>query len=322
MTLCSRRGVTTKKKRLKIISSKYPLKTAKKEAEGRTNMKSENTKLSCEWKLYTDGAASSDRSGSRLMLIDPEGKKYTYALRFRFKATNNEAEYEALLDGLRIAQDMEIISLVIFIDSQLLALNKKADALSKLASMTFKHLTKEVLVEVLLKRSIEEKETLQVETKEEESWMTLINEYLVSGLLLEDLKESRKIRVKAPQYKLIRGSLYRRPFYTPWLCYVASPQTNEIVKELHKGSWGFNAEPCSMVVKITKKGYYWPSMYRDAAKVIQDCKKCKEQSEIRKAAVDGAITARNGWPFSHWGINIRGPLPTSLRGLKFLAIAI
>ncbi|GKB39806.1 reverse transcriptase domain-containing protein [Tanacetum coccineum] len=87
--------------------------------------------------------------------------------------------------------------------------NKKADALSKLASMTFEHLTKEVLVEVLSKRSIEEKEILHVETKEGESWITHIHEYLVSGLLPEDPKESRKIRVKAPQYKLIKGKIHR-----------------------------------------------------------------------------------------------------------------
>ncbi|GJZ03070.1 hypothetical protein Tco_0521031 [Tanacetum coccineum] len=204
--------------------------------EGRTDTKSKNTKLSCEWKLYTDGAASSDGSGTGLMLIDPEGKEYTYA-------------HEALLVGLRITQDMEII--------------------------------------------------LQVETKEEEIWMTPIHEYLVSGLLPEDPKESRKIRVKAPQYKLIRGSLYRRSFYTPWLRCVASPQTDDIVKEIHEGSCDFNAEPRSMVVRITKQGYYWSSMYRDTAKVIKDCKKCKEQSAIRKAVENSAITAGNGWSFSH-----------------------
>nr|GEX67909.1 reverse transcriptase domain-containing protein [Tanacetum cinerariifolium] len=46
--------------------------------------------------------------------------------------------------------------------------NKKADALSKLALMNFEHLTKEELVEVLARRSIEEKEVLQVEAKEDE----------------------------------------------------------------------------------------------------------------------------------------------------------
>ncbi|GJT14331.1 reverse transcriptase domain-containing protein [Tanacetum coccineum] len=238
-----------KKEMPKYFLIEVLLEESRKEAEGRTDTKSENTKLSYEWKLYTNGAASSDGSGVGLMLIDPEGKEYTYALRFRFETTKNKAEYEALLPGLRIAQDMEIISLAIFVDSQLLVnqikgtyaakqpmireylqktkevlkgfdsytiehirrnQNKKADALSKLASMTFEHLTKNVLVEVLSKRSIEEKEILQVETKEEESRMTPIYEYLVSGLLPKDPKESRKIRVKAPQYKLIRGSLYRR----------------------------------------------------------------------------------------------------------------
>ncbi|GKB64457.1 reverse transcriptase domain-containing protein [Tanacetum coccineum] len=214
-------------------------------------------------------------------LGDPKGKEYTYALRFGFETKNNKAEYEALLAELRISQDMEIVCLAIFADSQLLVNQIK------------------VLVKVLSKRSIEEKEILQVETKEEESWMTPIHEYLVSGLLTEDPKESRKIRVKAPQYKLIRGRLYQRSFYTPWLRCVASPQTDDIVKEIHEGSCGFNAEPRSMVVRITKQGYYWSSMYRDTAKVIKDYKKCKEQSAIRKAVENGAITTGNGWSFSH-----------------------
>ncbi|GJW67111.1 reverse transcriptase domain-containing protein [Tanacetum coccineum] len=237
-----------------------PLEDNKKKEEEKADTKSMKTELSCEWKLFTDRAASSDGSGAGLMLIDPEGKEYTYALRFGFETTNNEAEYEALLAGLRTSPPLKITkwkqrccqtvnqikgtytakqpTIREYLQKTKEALkdfdsytiehirrnqNKKADALSKLASMTFKHLTKEVLVEVLPKRSIEYKEILQVETKEGESWMTPIHEYLVSGLLLEDLKESRKIRVKAPQYKLIRGNLYRRSFYTPWLCCVASP---------------------------------------------------------------------------------------------------
>nr|GEV73964.1 reverse transcriptase domain-containing protein [Tanacetum cinerariifolium] len=81
--------------------------------------------------------------------------------------------------------------------------NKKADALSKLALMTFEHLTKEVLVKFLTKKSIEEKEVLEVETQERKSWMDPIREYLLSGLFPEDTREARKIRIQAPQYKLI-----------------------------------------------------------------------------------------------------------------------
>ncbi|GJZ57935.1 reverse transcriptase domain-containing protein [Tanacetum coccineum] len=307
-----------------------------------------------KWKLYTDGASSPDGAGAGLMLIDPTGKEYTYALRFEFKTTNNEAEYEALLARLRIAQEMEITKVAIFLDSQLVVnqikgtyaakqlsiksylqkvktalkgfegytvehvrrnQNKKADALSKLASMTFEHLTKEVLVEVLAKRSIEEKEVMKVEIKEKRSWMSPIQEYLLSGLLPEDMKEARKIRIQVLQYKLIQGNLYKRSFFEPWLRCITPPQTDKIIKEIHEGSCRFNAEPRSMVVRITKQGYYWLSMHREAAKAIQDCNKCKEQSVIWKAGADGAIKVGSTWLFSHRGIHILGPLPMAPGGL-------
>ncbi|XP_071695851.1 uncharacterized protein [Rutidosis leptorrhynchoides] len=145
-----------------------------------------------EWKLFTDGASSSNGSGAGLMLINPGGQEFTYALRFEFNTTNNEAEYEALLAGLRIAKEMKIEHLRAFVDSQLVAnqvreliesfrsftiehvrrsQNNKANALSKLASITFAHLAKEVLVEVLEKRSIEVKEVHDLITDEENTWM-------------------------------------------------------------------------------------------------------------------------------------------------------
>nr|GEU89592.1 ribonuclease H-like domain-containing protein [Tanacetum cinerariifolium] len=242
---------------------------------------------------------------------DPKGKEYTYALRFEFETINNEAKYEALLAGLWIAQEMEIAKVAIILDSQLLVnqikgtftakqtsikdylqkvkttlrgfeeytvehvcrnQNKKADGLSKLASMTFEHLTKEVLVKVLTKRSIEEKEVLKVDIHERKSWIDPIYEYRPSRLFPEDTKEARKIIIQAPQYKLIRGNLYKRPFFTSWLRCVAPTQTDKIIKEIHEGSCGFNTEPRSLVVRIMKQGYFWPSMHREVTNAIQDCK--------------------------------------------------
>nr|GEY04417.1 reverse transcriptase domain-containing protein [Tanacetum cinerariifolium] len=56
-----------------------------------------------EWTLYTDGASSLKGMGAGLVLVDPTGTKYTYAIRLNFPSTNNEAKYDALLAGLRIA---------------------------------------------------------------------------------------------------------------------------------------------------------------------------------------------------------------------------
>ncbi|GJV94622.1 reverse transcriptase domain-containing protein [Tanacetum coccineum] len=123
--------------------------------------------------LFTDGSFCADGSGAGLILTNPEGMEFTYALRFRFDATNNEAEYEALIAGLKIAEQMGVENLQENVDSRLVAnqvngtnKNKKADALSKIASTSFAHLNKQVLVEELKKKSISATKVLAVVQEE------------------------------------------------------------------------------------------------------------------------------------------------------------
>ena len=52
-------------------------------------------------------------------MITPDGHRFHCAIRFNFSASNNEAEYEALLAGLRLARDMNIKVLDIYSDSKL-----------------------------------------------------------------------------------------------------------------------------------------------------------------------------------------------------------
>nr|GEU47024.1 reverse transcriptase domain-containing protein [Tanacetum cinerariifolium] len=58
------------------------------------------------WTQFVDGSFYIDGSGAGLMLTNPKGAEFTYALRFKFDATNNKAEYEALIAGLRIREQM------------------------------------------------------------------------------------------------------------------------------------------------------------------------------------------------------------------------
>ncbi|GJX31826.1 reverse transcriptase domain-containing protein [Tanacetum coccineum] len=133
------------------------------------------------WILFTDGSSWTDGFEAGLILTSPEGMEFTYALRFRFDATNNKAEYEALIAGLRITKQMGVKNLQANAGSRLVANqvngtyvakeadmirylekvrtltsnfkafsirqvprseNKKADALSKIASTSFAHLSK------------------------------------------------------------------------------------------------------------------------------------------------------------------------------------
>ncbi|GJU53690.1 reverse transcriptase domain-containing protein [Tanacetum coccineum] len=73
------------------------------------------------WTLFTDGSSCVDGSGAGLILTSPEGTEFTYALRFQFTASNNEAEYEALIAGLRIAAQMGVRNVHVRVDSKLVA---------------------------------------------------------------------------------------------------------------------------------------------------------------------------------------------------------
>nr|GEZ05693.1 hypothetical protein [Tanacetum cinerariifolium] len=73
------------------------------------------------WKLYTDGASTDHGSGVGLILLNLEGEEYSYALRLNFTNSNNDAEYEALLAGLRIAAKMKVKKMHTFVDSKLVA---------------------------------------------------------------------------------------------------------------------------------------------------------------------------------------------------------
>nr|GEY82887.1 reverse transcriptase domain-containing protein [Tanacetum cinerariifolium] len=227
------------------------------------------------WTLFTDGSSCVDESGVGLILTNPDGVEFTYALRFQFAASNNEAEYEALIVGLRVATQMGVKNIQENVDSKLVAnqvlgtyvakednmikyleiakglvsgfktfsisqgprsKNKKADALTKIASTSFAHLSKQVLVEVLETKSITGKEVTAVIDEEGPTWMTELVNYLKEGTLPEDEKEARKIRLKARQYELMEGILYKRSFLTPWLRCVGPLQAEYVMKEIHEGS--------------------------------------------------------------------------------------
>jgi ribonuclease HI len=71
------------------------------------------------WSLYFDRSKSKEGARAGYIIINPTGNKTMIACRLEFECTNNTAEYEALLQGLRKALDMNIQNLVVFGDSEI-----------------------------------------------------------------------------------------------------------------------------------------------------------------------------------------------------------
>ncbi|GKD07470.1 reverse transcriptase domain-containing protein, partial [Tanacetum coccineum] len=169
--------------------------------------------------------------------------------------------------------------------------NKKEDALSKIASTSFAHLSKQVLVEVLKEKSIQEGEVATVVEEEGLTWMTPIMEYLKDGTLPGDRKEASKLCIKARQYELLEEVLYRRSFLKPWLRCVRPLQADYMVGEIHEGSCSMHAGPRSVVAKA-----------------------------INPQQPLTPITAP--WPFYKWGIDIAGPFSEGPGKVKFLIVSM
>ncbi|GKC01835.1 reverse transcriptase domain-containing protein [Tanacetum coccineum] len=240
----------------------------------------------------------------------------------QFDATNNEAEYEALIAGLKIAKQMGVENLQASVDSRLVANqvnetyvaketdmirylekvktltssfkafsikqvsrneNKKADSLSKITSTSFAHLSKQVLVEELKEKSISVAEVLAVVEEEGDTWMTPIFKYLSDGTLPAEGNKARAVKRK---------------------------------------SWRMHAGTRSVVAKALRIGYYWPTMHEDARKLIQACQDCQVHKPIPRNPQQKLRPITSSWPFYKWGIDIAGPFPEGPEKVKFLIVAI
>ncbi|KAL5571888.1 hypothetical protein UlMin_021485 [Ulmus minor] len=191
-----------------------------------------------QWKLYVDGSSTETSSGAGIILVSPDGVKLSCAVRFKFKATNNQAEYEALLSGLRLAKEVSARHLTIYSDSQLVvsqvnsefqakgekmasylekakeamnqfdtvtiiqvprAENTNADALARLATGLEERLLKTVPIEILEAPSIDKKEQVG-SIVVRPCWMDPIISFLRDGTLPADKFEARRLRFRSAPF--------------------------------------------------------------------------------------------------------------------------
>ncbi|GJX37768.1 reverse transcriptase domain-containing protein [Tanacetum coccineum] len=127
--------------------------------------------------------------------------------------------------------------------------NKKADALSKIAFTSFTHLTKQVLVEEIKEKSINEAEVLVAVEEEGDTWITPIYNYFTEETLPTEKDRARAIRRKSKWFGLSgeiisdNGKQFRDNPFKDWcekLCIrqrfasVKHPQANDLVKRANR----------------------------------------------------------------------------------------
>ncbi|XP_062102814.1 uncharacterized protein LOC133812978 [Humulus lupulus] len=303
------------------------------------------------WKLQVDGSSNTKGSGLGLVLTSPQGDVIEQAVRCGFKATNNEAEYEAMIAGLGLAKDMGVKKIVVFSDSQLVVnqmqgsylvrdnkmtayLNKTkelqsvfdeftinqaprgenshADALANLGSSIQTTDPKTIPVVYLQWPAVWKDEEEQVnDISNNRTWITPIVEYLEQDILPEDKNEARRVKAQSVRFTIIRGKLYKRSFSSPYLKCINHAEAKYVLAELHEGECGNHSGGRSLAHRALTQGYYWPTMRADSSDYARRCDKCQRFAQISHQPSERLISITSPWPFMKWGMDIVGKLPTA-----------
>uniref|UniRef100_A0A2N9GIS8 Integrase catalytic domain-containing protein n=1 Tax=Fagus sylvatica TaxID=28930 RepID=A0A2N9GIS8_FAGSY len=267
------------------------------------------------WTVHTDGSSTKNAGGIGIIIKSPEGDIIKRAIRLQYNTTNNEAEYEALLVGLKTAKILgrfDEVKLTRIPREQ----NTAADQLAKSASSDEPNDE----VEIVRHSSLQATEVNPIET--ETSWMTPIISYLERGTLPDDRHEARKVKVRASRFTMLQGTLYKKGFSFPYLRCLTPAEAEYVLKEIHEGICGNHLGARSLAKKIVRAGYYWPSIQADANLFVRHCDKCQRFANLVHSPSEELTPMTSPWPFAQWGLDIIGPLPIGKRQLKFAVVAI
>ncbi|KAJ9544554.1 hypothetical protein OSB04_024261 [Centaurea solstitialis] len=300
------------------------------------------------WTLYVDGSSNIRGSGLGIVLKSSHGGNMVYSTRCEFKATNNEAEYEALIAGLEIAYNSGARCLHVRSDSLLVVnqingdfqakdskmmvyleiaresiarfekfsieqiprdMNVQADALANLGSAFNEPTLENIPIIHLITSSIEAKEKVQM-VEEVYNWSLDIWNYLKYDRLPDDRMEARKIKTKASRYTIFEGRLYRKSTSGLILrCITSQKHMNQILQEMHDEECGNHSGGRSLANRISRQGYYWPTLREDAMRYVQRCDACQRHSGMSHLPSEPLHSVLIPWPFMRWGMDIVGKLP-------------
>ncbi|CAH9109579.1 unnamed protein product [Cuscuta europaea] len=312
------------------------------------------------WTLYTDGSSATKACGGGVVLVTPEGFKAYYAIRFSFKVSNNEAEYEALLCGLRLAANMKARQIHIKCDSKLVvgqiseeyeakegrmkqykevakellkvfeahsltqiprAQNSEADILSKLSAESPEHISKIAKIEELSLSSIHASPVMSIQQRQED-WISDIITFISTGQLPENGTRAKLAKLRAPSYTIEDGRLYKRSYNGTLLRCLHQDEAEVAMEEVHSGTCSAHQGPFSMSRRLILQGYFWPTMARDCADLARRCTACQhfQKAPGRPAVIYAPIST--SVPFSRWGIDLVGPLPRGTSNNRYIIVAI
>ncbi|XP_057730185.1 uncharacterized protein LOC130945491 [Arachis stenosperma] len=245
------------------------------------------------WELHVDRASSRGGSGAGIIPKEGDNMVAEQSLQFHFPASNNQAEYEALIAGLKLALNFQVQSLTAHCDSLLVVQQVRGeyqvkdpllerywlvakDLISKFSSFIILHVHREknIRADILSKLAATRADTQTSAL----SQLTLKKPSI--ELLSISINNLHDWRTPFLEYINTGGELYRRGISQPLLKCLYTDEAREVIDEVHEGVCGNHIGGRALAAKIVRTGYYWPTMKRDCITKVKTCDKCQKHEAI------------------------------------------
>ncbi|XP_026429944.1 uncharacterized protein LOC113326422 [Papaver somniferum] len=273
-----------------------PTKSVTDQTWGESAMEVDTPEPLCT--VFTDGSSNVGGSGVGCVIFTPQGSRIEKATRLGFQASNNEAEYEAAIIGLKAVKQLNAKNVKLRPQLE----NRHADALAYLSSAVETDTTRFVVVNFQELHSISYNHFVldlehasggertitssQGDTENIDSnmdvdspviddpgnhaenvadWRQPYIQYLTTGELPKDEHLASKVKKNAWRYSMIEGQLYRKPVdLEPFLRCILAEEGQQIFAEAHEGICGSHSGGCILAHRILTMGYFLLYMQKDA----------------------------------------------------------
>ncbi|KAG8488615.1 hypothetical protein CXB51_016573 [Gossypium anomalum] len=308
------------------------------------------------WKLNFDGASNAVGNGIGAVLVSPNGDHYPFTSKLDFDYTNNMAEYDACVMGIRAAIERKIKVMEVYGDSALVIYQLKGEWETRDPKLiNYRRLVLELIKEF--------DDVIFCYLPREENQMANALETLASMIKVnkqEDMKpiqmsiyeapahccnieeeeekddhpcreypdqasenDKRTLRRLASDYVLDGEILYKRRKDQVLLRCVDAVEAKQILEEVHEGVCGTHANGFTMARQIMRFGYYWSTMEGDCVNYAKKCHKCQIYGDKIHVPPSPLHVMTSPWPFSMWGMDVIGPIsPKASNGHRFIFVVI
>ncbi|KAF8090839.1 hypothetical protein N665_0464s0005 [Sinapis alba] len=213
--------------------------------------------LLTNWILHVDGSSTTKGSGARVQVQSPTGELIRQSFNFGFTASNNKAEYESLIAGLRLAKAVKAKRLSAYCDSHIVpsqfsgeydTQNERMDAYLTLVQdlakdFEFFELTKvprgenrKLLVAPIAATDNEVQDAEQTVEQQDPYWRIEFIDYLADGRLPTKKWAARRLKARSSHYVTINGELHRLTVNKVLLKCIAGDETRLIMAKTHEGA--------------------------------------------------------------------------------------